>query len=74
MVVLVATSGTMTHARGIGGDRGQPPLALEEEEQAKSLPRSLPAAKGAIGDSTRYDCVCIVLQSTLSLARVRLSR
>ena len=46
----------------------------EEEEQAKSLPRSLPAAKGAIGDSTRYDCVCIVLQSTLSLARVRLSR
>ena len=46
----------------------------EEEEQAKTLPRSRPAAKGASGDSARYDCVCIVLQSTLSLARVRLSR
>ena len=42
-----------------------------EEEEAKTLPRSRPA-RSAIGYST-HDCVCIVLQGTLSLARVRLS-
>lgn len=44
----------------------------EEEEEAKTRPRSRPAAKRAPGST--HDCVCIVLQGTLSLARVRLSR
>jgi len=44
----------------------------EEEEEAKTRPRSRPAAKRALGST--HDCVCIVLQGTLSLARVRLSR
>ncbi len=44
----------------------------EEEEEAKTRPRSRPAAKRALGST--HECVCIVLQGTLSLARVRLSR
>tara|TARA_B100000780_G_C20802734_1_gene318853 strand:+ start:68 stop:475 length:408 start_codon:yes stop_codon:yes gene_type:complete len=44
-----------------------------EEEEAKTLPRSRPA-RSAIGFGySTHDCVCIVLQGTLSLARVRLS-
>ena len=50
------------------GDMG----SEEEEEEAKTRPRSRPAAKRALGST--HDCVCIVLQGTLSLARVRLSR
>lgn len=47
-------------------------MGSEEEEEAKTRPRSRPAAKRAPGST--HDCVCIVLQGTLSLARVRLSR
>ena len=37
MVLLVATSGTMTHARGIGGVAQAAPVAVEEEEQANPV-------------------------------------
>ena len=53
-------------------DAGSSAGEMDSEEEAKTLPRSRRPAKSAIGYST-HDCVCIVLQGTLSLARVRLS-